>query len=437
MSNIIAIVGRPNVGKSTLFNRILRQRSAIVDDIPGVTRDRHYGMTDWNGKSFTIIDTGGYVPESADVFEQAIREQAEIAIQEAQAVIFMVDVVDGITPLDEEIARILHRSNKRVFLVVNKIDNAGRENDAAQFFRLGFGEPLAISALGGRRIGDFLDAITDGFSKNGEGETGQEGILKIAIVGKPNVGKSSLANSLLGKRRNIVTDRPGTTRDAIDSVLKYHGEDILIIDTAGLRRKSRIRESVEFYSTIRSLKSIDRCDVALWVVDVAAGVDKQDIRVLEAIHERRRGIVLVANKWDLVEKDDQTAAQYESDMKRLLRVYDYVPIVFVSALEKKRIYKVIDIAKSVYAEQHKRLPTNRLNEILRREIAITTPAAVRGKEIKINYITQVKVDPPTIVFFTNEPDLIEDRYKRFLEKKIRENFGFIGVPVVVMFRKKN
>jgi GTP-binding protein len=437
MSNILAIVGRPNVGKSTLFNRIMRQRSAIVDDMPGVTRDRHYGTTDWSGKTFTIIDTGGFVPDSVDIFEEAIREQAEIAIQEAHAVIFVVDVVDGITPLDEEIARILHRSNKQVFLVVNKIDNARRENDAAQFYPLGFGEPLAISALGGRQIGDFLDVITAGFSEDGDGENDADGILKIAIVGKPNVGKSSIVNALLGKRRNIVTKIPGTTRDSIDSLLKYHGEEILLIDTAGLRRKSRIKESVEFYSTIRSLKSIDRCDVALFVVDVATGVDKQDLRVLEAISERRRGAVLVANKWDLVEKDDSTARFYESEMKKLLRIYDYIPVVFVSALERKRIYKLVEIAKSVYSEQHRRLMTNKLNEILLRDIAMTSPASVRGKEIKINYVTQVKVDPPTFVFFTNEPKLIEDRYKRFLERKVREHFGFTGVPVVVLFRKKN
>ncbi len=437
MSSIVAIVGRPNVGKSTLFNRILRQRSAIVDDVPGVTRDRHYGTTDWNGKTFTVIDTGGYVPQSADVFERAIREQAEIAIEEAHAVVFVVDVLDGVTPLDEEIARILHRSNKKVFLVANKIDNTKREVDAAQFFPLGFGEPLAVSALGGRRIGDFLDVVTAAFPKNGEEVEEGTRTLKLAIVGKPNVGKSSLVNALLGKRRNIVTHVPGTTRDAIDSVLKYQGEKILLIDTAGLRRKSRIKESVEFYSTIRSLKSIDRCDIALWVVDVAGGVDKQDIRVLEAIYERRRGAVLVANKWDLVEKNDQTASWYESEMKKLLRLYDFIPVIFVSALEKKRIYKLIDMAKTVYAEQHKRLATNKLNSVLLREIAMTSPAAVRGKEIKINYVTQVKVDPPTFVFFTNEPTLIEDRYKRFLEKKIRENFGFTGVPIVVLFRRKN
>jgi len=436
MSNILAIVGRPNVGKSTLFNRILNERSAIVDDMPGVTRDRHYGVADWTGKIFTVIDTGGYVPNSDDLFEQAIREQAEIAIEEASAVIFVVDGMAGITPLDEEIASILRKRAKIVFLAVNKIDSAQREAHAAQFFRLGFGDPLAISALGGRMIGDFLDAVTKKFSLPGEETEDRSPALKIAIVGKPNVGKSSIVNALLGKERTIVTDRPGTTRDSVDSVLRDHGEDVILIDTAGLRHRSRIKESVEFYSVLRSLKSIERCDVAFMVIDVSTGIDRQDLRVLESIMERRRAVVLVANKWDLIEKDDQTARGYEKEIKKILRMYDFVPVVFTSALQKKRIPKLIEIARKLHAEQLRRIPTNKLNSELLRRIESTPPASVRGKEVKINYITQSKGIPPSFIFFSNEPSVLEAKYKRFLERSLREAFGFEGVPLLLLFRKK-
>ncbi|HUN66176.1 MAG TPA: ribosome biogenesis GTPase Der [Bacteroidota bacterium] len=436
MPNILAIVGRPNVGKSTLFNRILNERSAIVDDMPGVTRDRHYGVADWTGKIFTVIDTGGYVPNSDDLFEQAIREQAEIAIEEASAVIFVVDGMAGITPLDEEIASILRKRAKIVFLAVNKIDSAQREAHAAQFFRLGFGDPLAISALGGRMIGDFLDAVTKKFSLPGEETEDRSPALKIAIVGKPNVGKSSIVNALLGKERTIVTDRPGTTRDSVDSVLRDHGEDVILIDTAGLRHRSRIKESVEFYSVLRSLKSIERCDVAFMVIDVSTGIDRQDLRVLESIMERRRAVVLVANKWDLIEKDDQTARGYEKEIKKILRMYDFVPVVFTSALQKKRIPKLIEIARKLHAEQLRRIPTNKLNSELLRRIESTPPASVRGKEVKINYITQSKGIPPSFIFFSNEPSVLEAKYKRFLERSLREAFGFEGVPLLLLFRKK-
>ncbi len=435
MPNILAIVGRPNVGKSTLFNRILKERSAIVHDLPGVTRDRHYGVADWNGKVFTLIDTGGFVPDSDDVFERAIREQAKIAIEEASVVVFLVDVTAGVTPLDKEIAGVLRRTSKPVHLVVNKIDSAKRQSDAAQFFELGFGEPIAIAALGGRMIGDFLDVVTKDFAAQGDSEGGA-GTLKLAIVGRPNVGKSSLVNALLGKDRQIVTEIPGTTRDAIDSRLRYHGEEILLIDTAGLRRKSRIKESIEFYSTIRSLKSIERCDVALLLVDVAAGVDKQDLRILTTIVEQNRAAVLVANKWDLVEKDARTAAGYEKHLRGLMRMYDYLPIVFTSAKEKQRVFKVIEVAKQIHDEQNRRIPTNRLNKIILEAVQRRPPAAAMGKEIRIQYVTQTGVHPPTFVFFSNEPKLIETRYRRYLERMLREEFGFTGVPLVLLFRKK-
>ncbi len=435
MPNILAIVGRPNVGKSTLFNRILRQRSAIVHEVAGVTRDRHYATADWAGKVFTLIDTGGFVPSSQDVFERAIREQAKIAIEEAQAVIFLVDAKEGLTALDKELASILRRSEKRVFLTVNKIDSARREADVAQFYELGFGDPIPISALGGRTIGDFLDAVTKDFPKNGQGEE-ESGRLKLAIIGKPNVGKSSLVNALLGQPRHIVTDIPGTTRDAIDSLLRFHGREILLIDTAGLRRRSRIRESVEFYSAIRSLKSIDRCDVALLVVDVAAGIDKQDLRILTTIAEQRKAALVVANKWDLIEKDNRTAAAYERRIRSLMRKYEYIPVIFISATQRKRVFNVVEMAERIDAEQRKRIPTNALNTVLHDLMERKPPSAVRGKEIKIHYATQTGVHPPTFVCFTNEPELIETRYRRYLEHVLRERFGFSGVPLVLLFRKK-
>lgn len=436
MPHIIAIVGRPNVGKSTLFNRIIGVRDAIVHDEPGVTRDRHYGSADWAGKRFTLIDTGGYVPHSDDLFEVAIREQAEIAISEAGSVIFMVDASTGLTPLDEQLGTILRSANKAIHLVVNKIDSENREYDAAQFYKLGLGEPVTISALGGRKIGDFLDIVTKSIAPDDSDEI-EDPRLKIAIVGKPNVGKSSLVNALLGKARAIVTEIPGTTRDSIDSVLKYQKEEILLIDTAGLRRKSRVKESVEFYSTLRSLKSIDRCDVAVLMVDVESGIDKQDLRIMEWIAERHRSTLLVANKWDLIEKTDQTAKEYEQALQELLRKFDYVPIVFISALQKQRVYKVIDLVKRIHDEQSKRISTNKLNSLLLKDIEMTPPSSVSGKDIKLNYITQVKTNPPAFAFFANEPKLVEEKYKRFLERKLREHFGFVGVPLSLYFRKKN
>jgi len=435
MSHIVSIVGRPNVGKSTLFNRILGWQQAIVHDRPGVTRDRLYASTDWAGKSFTLIDTGGFVPQSEDVFEQAIREQAEISIQEAEVVVFLVDATAGVLPLDEEIAEILRKSRKKILLVVNKVDNEQRESYAAQCYALGFGDPITLSALGGRKIGDFLDVLTESFSAGPEERTDDR--LRLAIVGRPNVGKSSLVNAMLGKRRTIVTDIPGTTRDSIDSVLKYHQEEIVLVDTAGLRRKSKIQESVEYYSVIRTLKSIDQCDVAVLVTDAEQGFDKQDLKILERIVECRRGALIAVNKWDLIEKDEKTARQYERAIHTYLRTYEYVPVMFISALEKLRVFKVIEMAKKIFVEQSKRVPTSTLNKILLREIQSSPPSSKSGKEIKINYITQVKTRPPTFSFFANEPEMIEENYKRFLERTLREHFGFEGVPVSFHFRRKN
>jgi GTP-binding protein len=431
---LIALVGRPNVGKSTLFNRFIGQRTAIVHDLPGVTRDRHYADAEWSGKRFTLIDTGGFVPESDDIIEAAVREQAQIAIEEADVVLFVVDAVEGLQPGDEEIADILRRSRKKVFLVVNKIDGDSRESHAAEFFRLGLGEPLSTSALAGRKIGDLLDIITGG--AGAPADDSPDARLKLAIVGKPNVGKSSLVNAMLGENRHIVTEIPGTTRDPIDTVIRYHGEDILLVDTAGLRKKGKIKESVEFYSAVRTLKSIDRCDVAVVVLDATAGLEHQDLRIIETVMERRRGGLIVVNKWDLIEKESRTAAAYERSLHDRLRIYDFLPVMFISALARQRIFKVIDVARGIDVEQNRRVATSELNEILGPDIERFPPRSKSGKELKIKFMTQVKTKPPVFAFFCNDPRHIEDSYRRYLENKIREHFAFRGVPIVLSFKEK-
>lgn len=431
---LIALVGRPNVGKSTLFNRFVGQRNAIVHDMPGVTRDRHYADAEWGGKRFTLVDTGGFVPKSVDVIEAAVREQAQIAIEEADVVLFVVDAVEGLQPGDEEIADILRRSKKRVFLVVNKIDSDNREANAAEFFRLGLGEPLPASALAGRKIGDLLDVITGGAELPAEGP--QDPRLKLAIVGKPNVGKSSLVNAILGVDRHIVTELPGTTRDPIDTVIQYHGEEILLVDTAGLRKKGKIKESVEFYSAVRTLKSIERCDVAVVVLDATSGLEHQDLRIVEIVMERRRGGIIAVNKWDRVEKDSRTAAAYERALQERLRIYDFLPVVFISALQRQRIFKVIDLAREIDVEQNRRVTTSELNGTLGPDIERFPPRSKSGRELKIKFITQVKTKPPVFTFFCSDPRHIEDSYRRYLENKIRDHFSFRGVPVVLSFKKK-
>lgn len=437
MAGIVAIVGRPNVGKSTLFNRIVGLRDAIVHDEPGVTRDRKYGRAEWAGRSFTLIDTGGYVPRSSDVFEKAIREQAEIAMEEADVILFVVDALAGLTPLDREIAGMLRSSPKRIFLVANKVDGPSREADAAQFFALGLGDPVPLSALGGRRIGDFLDDVVTAIGSEEPMPEEEGGRLRLAIVGKPNVGKSTLVNALLGRERNIVTDIPGTTRDSIDSVLRHEGEEYVLIDTAGLRRKSRIRESVEFYSAMRTLRTLERCNVAALLVDGALGMDKQDLHIVEEICGRRRGVLIAVNKWDAVEKDDRTAIAYEKAIRRMLRQYDYVPVMFVSALKRQRIFKVIAAAKTVHAEFTRRIPTNRLNQAILPDIERKPPSSASGRELKINYVTQTRTGPPLFAFFANDPLRIKTDYRRFLENRLRDHFGFQGVPISLVFRKKN
>lgn len=431
---LVALVGRPNVGKSTLFNRIVGRRDAIVHDMPGVTRDRNYAEAEWAGKNFSLVDTGGYVPQSDDVFEVAIREQAQIAIEEADVVLFVVDAESGLLPTDYEIADILRKKQKKVVLVVNKIDGEKRESELGEFYKLGLGEPYSASALGGRKIGDLLDVVTAGFPIV-ENES-VDPRLKIAIIGKPNVGKSSFVNALLKEERHIVTNIPGTTRDPIDAILKYYGEEILLVDTAGLRRKSKVKESVEFYSAIRTLKSIERCDVAVILIDATQGLDHQDLRIIDNSIERNRAAIIAVNKWDLIEKDDKTARAFEKALQEKLRIYDFIPIIFVSALTKQRIYKVIDLAKEVEAEQNKRISTSELNDVLGADIKIFPPRSRSGKEIKVKYITQVKSKPPVFAFFCNEPKLIDDNYRRYLQNKIREHFTFAGVPILLSFKQK-
>jgi len=432
--SLVALVGRPNVGKSTLFNRIVGYRNAIVDELPGVTRDRHYADAEWAGKTFTVVDTGGFVPDSDDVIEVAIREQARIAIDEADLVLFLVDAQTGPLPTEFEIAAILRKAQKKVLLVVNKIDGPKQEPALAEFYALGLGDPIPVSALAGRRIGDFLDLVTKDFPAAKAGQVDPR--LKIAVIGKPNVGKSSFINALLQEDRHIVTDIPGTTRDPIDAVLRSHGEELLLVDTAGLRRKSKIKESVEFYSTLRTLKSIERCDVAVILIDAVQGLEHQDLRIIDTTMERRRAAVLAVNKWDRVEKDDQTARHLEKVLREELRMYDFLPIIFISALTKQRVFKVLELVKAVDAEQNKRIATSELNALLGEDIKRYPPRSTSGKEIKINYITQVKAKPPVFLFFCNEPTLISDEYRRFLENRIREHFAFTGVPIVLSFKRK-
>lgn len=431
---LVAIVGRPNVGKSTLFNRIIEERHAIVEGVPGVTRDRLYAKGEWAGIVFQLVDTGGIVPDSDDVFESAIREQAMLAIDEADVILFVVDGRDGLTPIDSEIGGMLRSSKKPVVLVVNKCDNASADLNASEFYALGLGDPFAISALNGRSTGDFLDVVV---SHLRDDEQMEDSRLKIAIVGRPNVGKSSLTNALLGKDRMVVTPIAGTTRDAIDSVLTYYGEQIVLIDTAGLRRRSQIKESIELFSTMRTSRAIDRCDVAIVIVDAVQGLEAQDKRVIAEVVEARKGIIIALNKWDLIEKDTKTADAFIQKIHEDLPTLDYVPIVTISALTKQRITKLIEMAKKIQERRCVRIPTHELNEELIAMLERTPPPSVKARDLRINYVTQVKTEPPLFAFFLNFPELLPEAYKRFIERQLRKLHDFEGVPISFVFRKKN
>ena len=435
MHNLVAIVGRPNVGKSTLFNRILEQRDAIVDATSGVTRDRHYGQGEWNGFVFMLIDTGGIIPESDELFDKAIREQAHLAIDEAQSIVFVCDGRDGLTPVDKEIAATLRQSGKHITLAINKCDNSVQDAQLFEFFTLGLGEPFGISAMNGRSTGDLLDSVVKPLHKTDNSI--EDTRLKIALVGRPNVGKSSITNALLGVDRAIVSPIPGTTRDAIDSTLKYHNEEIILIDTAGLRRRSQIKENIEMYSTMRTARAIDRCDIAVVVLDAERGLEAQDKRIINDVIDARRGVIIAVNKWDAIEKETNTALEFTRKVHSELKTFDYVPVVYISAHTKQRLSKLIDMAKEVQERRLSRITTSKLNDILHEEISRTPPPNYRGHDLRINYITQTKVAPPTFAFFCNHPQELPDSYKRFLERTLRKHLDLEGVPVSFLFRKKN
>ncbi len=435
MANIVAIVGRPNVGKSTLFNRLVGQRSAIMDNVSGVTRDRHYGHSEWSGKFFTVVDTGGYVTGSDDIFEEAIRDQVRLAVEEASVVLFVVDIDAGLTGLDEEFANVLRRSPKPVIIVANKADNTNRIHLTGDFYRLGFDTIYPISASSGSGTGDLLDKVIEFFPDSGIEEP-DAGVPKIAVLGRPNVGKSSFINVLLGEERSIVTDMAGTTRDAINARYKAYGKEFILVDTAGIRKKARVHEKIEFYSVMRSIKALEEADVCIVMLDAALGLEAQDINIISLAHRRRKGIVLLVNKWDLIEKDNKTHKQFVDEIKAKLGPMGYIPLLFISVVKKQRIFQAIEKAIEVDEDRRKKVSTSALNDVLLPVIEKTPPPALKGKYIKIKYITQLPTHTPTFAFFCNLPQYIKEPYERFLENKIRENFGFEGVPINLVFRQK-
>jgi GTP-binding protein len=436
MSFTVAITGRPNVGKSTFFNRMLEQRKAIVDDMSGVTRDRQYGVAEWIGKSFNVIDTGGFVAGSDDVFEIEIRKQVHIAIEEANAIIFMVDAAAGITNLDESMADLLRRSVKPVFLVVNKVDNHNRMLEASEFYSLGFEHIFFISSISGSGTGELLDAITDLMKEDDNVEEDGEKIPKFAIIGQPNVGKSSLLNALIGKERTIVSDIAGTTRDTIHTHYNLFNKEFILIDTAGIRRKSKVHEDLEFYSVIRAIKAMDEADICLMLLDAGKGITAQDLSIFSLAVKKGKGVVVLVNKWDLVEKATNTARDYEKELKQKLAPFTDVPIIFISVTEKQRIFQSIEAALKVYDNKLRKVMTSKLNEVMLKAIEAYHPPVVRGNAIKIKYVTQLPTYTPSFAFFCNYPDDIKAPYKNYLENKLRENFDFSGVPIRLFFRKK-
>jgi len=437
MSFTVAITGRPNVGKSTFFNRLLEQRKAIVDDVSGVTRDRQYGVADWAGKQFNVIDTGGFVSGSDDVFEKEIAKQVMIAIEEANAIIFMVDAATGIIELDENMAHMLRRSTKPVFLVVNKVDNHERLLEASEFYSLGFEHIFFVSSISGSGTGEILDAITDSMKEDDSVNDELAGLPKFAIIGQPNVGKSSLLNALIGQERTIVSNIAGTTRDTIHTRYNLYNKDFVLIDTAGIRRKNKVNEDLEFYSVIRAIKALDEADVCLLLIDAGKGITAQDLAIYSLAEKKGKGLVVLVNKWDLIEdKKTNTAKDYEKELKQRLAPFNDVPIVFISVTEKQRIFQSIEAALQVYENRVQKIPTSKLNDILLKAIESYHPPVVRGNQVKIKYITQLPVHTPTFAFFCNYPDDIKTPYKNYLENQLREHFNLKGVPIRIFFRKK-
>ncbi len=436
MSNIVAIVGRPNVGKSTLFNRLTESRNAIVKEVSGVTRDRLYGKGEWNGVQFSVIDTGGYIKGSDDIFEGEIRKQVEIAIQEATVIIFMVDVMTGIIDLDEVVASLLRKSKKPVLIVANKVDNTERVGLSSEFYALGLGEVFDVSATNGSGTGEVLDEVVKYFDKEDESINEEEDLPKIAVVGKPNVGKSSLINALTGEDRNIVTDISGTTRDAIHTHYKAFGFDFLLIDTAGIRKKAKVTEDIEYYSVLRSVRAIENADVCIFMIDAKEGLQKQDLHIYYIIEKNSKGVVVLVNKWDLVDKDQNTMLKMEEQIRRELAPFNDVPIIFTSTLTKQRIHKALEATMMVHENRTKKIPTSKLNDVMLEIIQHNPPPALKGKYIRIKFVQQLPTHSPAFAFFCNLPQYIPDSYKRFLENRLRENFDFCGVPIKIFFRKK-
>ncbi len=437
MSYTVAIIGRPNVGKSTLFNRLLEERKAITDDFSGVTRDRQYGISEWNGKTFNVIDTGGFVMHTDDVFEKAIRHQVRLAIAEADLMIFMVDVTTGITDLDESLAQELRKAKKPVLVAVNKVDNTERSYAANEFYGLGFENLFCLSSMSGSGTGEILDFIVEQIPEDiDNAEDIYKDLPKITIVGQPNAGKSTLLNALIGEERNIVTEIAGTTRDSIHTHYNLYGKEFLLVDTAGIRKKSKVHEDLEFYSVIRAIKAIDESDVCILMIDATVGLELQDLKIFGVINQRKKGIVILVNKWDAIEKDSKTILEFEKRIKEKIAPFTDVPIVFISALEKQRIFQAVDKVLEVFNNKQIKIPTHQLNEIMLAEIEKYGPPAYRGEYIKIKYITQLPAKTPSFAFFCNHPDYVKEAYRNYLENRMRENFSLSGVPVNIFFRKK-
>lgn len=435
MPNIVALVGRPNVGKSTLFNRMLKKREAIVDSVAGVTRDRHYGKSDWNGREFTVIDTGGYIEGSDDAFEGEIRKQVQLAIDEANVILFVVDNQIGLIDTDKEVSRLLQKTDKPVILVVNKVETNKNRMDAVEFYELGFEKFFTISAMDGSGTGDLLDEVISHFSEEVHHDP-FEGLPRITVAGRPNAGKSTFTNALLGEERNIVTDIAGTTRDSIETLYNKFGHEFVLVDTAGMRKKRNVEEDLEFYSVMRAVRAIEDSDVVILMLDAERGIESQDMKIFQLAQKNRKGMVILVNKWDLVEKDTHTMKEFEETIKQKISPFTDIPILFISSLTKQRIHKAVDLAVQVYHNRNKRIKTSKLIEVMLPIINATPPPAVRGKYVKIKYATQLPTKTPQFAFFANFPQHIKEPYKRFVENQIRKNFDFSGVPIQVYFRKK-